>query len=254
MKIVVGNWKMDPEKISDAEKIFKGIVKEVSKTKGVEIVVCPPFLYTQHLISKTKSKKVSFGAQDVSESQKGSHTGEISAEQLANLKVKYVIVGHSERRALGETNEIVSRKINSALQSGLNIVLCVGEAERNGQEGDHLEFIKKELLDSLAGVDKRDLKKIVIAYEPIWAIGKSEEEAMKGEDLHIMNLFIKKVLSEKYGKDAGMKVRVIYGGSVTPANVEDLITKGHVDGVLPGRASRDPKAFGEIVKKVSEIK
>ena len=256
-KLVIGNWKMDPADIKSAEKILKGIIKGASKAKGAEIVVCPPALFISGLIKKTRSKKVQFGAQNVAQFEKGSHTGELSAEQLANTGVKYVIVGHSERRALGETSDMVSQKIESSLKSGLKVVLCIGEEKRDENNGAHLEFLAEELTESLSRVENlpagkagKNLKNITIAYEPIWAIGA--EEAMQPSQIHEMSIFIKKVLSEKFGPDVGRSTRIIYGGSVNSENIEDIMRNGHIDGVLPGRASRDPKEFGEIMRVVSE--
>lgn len=250
-KIVVGNWKMDPLGLKESQKILKGVLKGVSRIGNVDVIVCPPFLYTVPLVIKTRSKKFFFGAQDVAPFESGSHTGEISASQLADAGVSYVVIGHSERRALGETSDVVSQKVEQALASGMTAVLCIGEGERDEVNGKHLEFIKKELFESLKRTDKEELGHIVIAYEPIWAIGK--EEAMKPQQIHEMSIFIKRVLIERYGADAIEKVRIIYGGSVTPDNVEEIVAQGHVDGVLPGRASRDPEQFSEIVKKVSEL-
>lgn len=249
-KLVIGNWKMDPSDSKSALKIVKGVVKGLSKIKNIDVVVCPPFLFLPELVKKTRSKKLQFGAQDIAAFPEGSHTGEISGVQLKTVGTSHAIIGHSERRALGETNELIAQKVETSLQNKLHVVLCIGERRRDESNGKHLEFLKTELLESLVHVDEKELKNITIAYEPIWAIGA--EEAMHPEQIHEMSIFIKKVLSEKFGPESGMKTRIIYGGSVNSANIEEIMRDGHIDGVLPGRASRDPKEFNEIVRVVAE--
>lgn len=248
-KLVVGNWKMNPQTLEESQKIFKGIKKVFGKVKNVEVLVCPPYTYIQPLNKILEPLKL--GAQDVFFESVGSFTGEVSASMLVDAGCAYVIIGHSERRAMGETSEIVSKKIATAVKENLKIILCVGENVRD-TSGDYLEFLKNQLKDSLAGMQKRYLSNIVIAYEPVWLIGKSYGNAMSGQDVQEISIFIKKVLADIYGKDESSKNLILYGGSVAPINAKDIIEHGQVDGFLVGRQSLEPTGFNEIIKIVSE--
>ena len=170
---------------------------------------------------------------------------------VKNLGMEYVIVGHSERRALGEDDIIVSKKLNLVLNSKLNPILCVGEKERN-EEGNFLLFISEQIKNSLQGVEKKYLKNLIIAYEPIWAIGKTAQDAMDSRGVHQMHLFIKKVLKDLFDEKIAEKVAIIYGGSVELENVEDLIKNGNIDGFLIGHESLDADKFCEILKLVDK--
>jgi triosephosphate isomerase len=250
-KIVVGNWKMNPQNTDDARKIFKGIKRVTDKIKNVDVVICPSFVHT-NILSKT-SGNISVGAQDVFWEENGSFTGEVSAQMILDSGCVYVIIGHSERRSMGETNEDVAKKVFAAVGKNLKVVLCVGEKERD-QNGEYLEFLKNQITESLSKVAKRYLQNIIIAYEPVWAIGKSYSNAMSGKDVQEVSIFIKKIIADIYGKDESSKSIILYGGSVAPVNAKDIIESGQVDGFLVGRQSLEPASFGEIVKIVSQIK
>jgi triosephosphate isomerase len=189
-----------------------------------------------------------FGAQDVSYKDGEESTGETSVEMLKSAKVKYAIIGHSERRALGETGEIISQKVLQVLSAGITPIICVGEEERD-LDGDYLSFIEKEIHEALQDVPKNKLSKIVIAYEPVWSIGKGHE-ALRGYELHQMTIFIKKILAKIYDKKAAMSTPIIYGGSVDEENASDIIQEGEVSGLLIGRASLNPHVFANIVKSL----
>lgn len=251
-KTIIANWKMNPVSTKEAKKIFLGIKNTASKLKDVQTVVCPPFIYLDDLVEMYKGHRIEIGAQDVFFENKGSYTGMISPKMLKNSGVEYVILGHSERRALGEDNKTVNEKIKASIKAGLKVTLCVGERSRD-ENGKQFSFIKKELLESLEGVSKSSLKNIFIAYEPIWAISKNNKGvAMSSEDIHEMTIFIKKVLTDKFG--AGVKnAGVLYGGSVSPDNTKDILENGNVDGLLVGRASLDPKKFGEILRVSNKV-
>ncbi|TSD03224.1 MAG: triosephosphate isomerase [Parcubacteria group bacterium Athens0714_16] len=251
-KIVVANWKMSPETIDEAFEILKK-VKETAKTlKNTKLVICPPSLYANELKeSLGKSKKILFGAQNVFYEEKGAHTGEISIDMIKNLGMGYVIVGHSERRILGEDDNIVSKKINLVLNSKLNAILCIGEKERS-EEGDFLLFISEQIKNSLHGVEKKYLKNLIIAYEPIWAIGKTAEDAMDSRGVHQMHLFIKKVLKDLFDEKSSEKVAIIYGGSVELENTEELIENGNINGFLIGHESLNADKFCKILKIVDK--
>lgn len=250
-KLVVGNWKMNPQSLEEARKIFKGIRKVTDSVRGVSVAICPSFSHI-HPVGKIAGS-IAMGAQDVFWEDAGSFTGEMSAQMLRDLGCVYVIVGHSERRAMGETNEMVAKKVQAAVEKNLKVILCVGEKVRD-ENGEYLEFLKNQLTESLAKLPKRYLSSIVIAYEPVWAIGKSFNNAMSGKDMQEISIFIKKVLADAYGKDETSKNIILYGGSVAPINARDIIEAGQIDGFLVGRQSLEPVSFGEIVKIVSTVK
>ncbi len=243
-KIVIANWKMNPASGREAEKLFNGILKSVSDIKKTEIAICPPFLYLGSL--KGISKKISLGAQDSFWEDSGAFTGEVSSEMLYDIGARYVILGHSERRAMGENNLNVNKKIKGAIKSGLRPILCVGEAKRD-ENHEYLSFVRRELEESLEGVSKNSLGKVVVAYEPIWAIGAGAHPAT-AEEWREMNLFLKKILNDKFGAKAASGVRVVYGGSVDEKNARDFLEIGQADGFLVGRASLKPEKFGKIAK------
>lgn len=250
-KIVVANWKMNPQSLEDARGLFSSIKREVKKVKGVSVIVCPPFVYLEDL-SKKIEKGITIGAQDVFWENSGPFTGEVGPTMERDLGISYVIVGHSERRVLGDTDEIVSKKVFSSVKDGLTVILCVGETERD-EHGNYLETLKNQIKNSLAKFSKRYLNNLIIAYEPVWAIGKSEKEAMTGPELHGMFIFVRKVLSDMYGQEEVKKVPILYGGSVGSSNASNIVSEGQVQGLLVGRQSLDSENFREILKMVEKL-
>lgn len=247
--LVVANWKMNPESAAKAKEIFQGTRTIAKDLKNIKVVVCPPFIYLSDL-EKFNDSKLILGAQDMFWEKSGSFTGEISPGMLKGEG--YVILGHSERRALGETDEVIAKKIILAIKTGLLPILCIGEKERDIQ-GEYLHFLRKQIIDSLQKLPKRLLEKLTIAYEPIWAIGKSEEGAMKPADIHETSLFIKKVLAEIYEKKLALSVPILYGGAVSYKNAKDIIVEGEVQGLLVGHESLNIKRFGELLKNVDQF-
>ncbi|GMQ95187.1 MAG: triose-phosphate isomerase [Patescibacteria group bacterium] len=245
-KIIIGNWKMAPKEAREARRVFGAIKKTAGGLRGVQTVVCPPYIYISELIRQVSGHRCVMGAQDCFWSEEQAHTGEISASMLANMGVRYVIVGHSERRALGETNEEVAKKVAAVLKAGLTAVLCVGESERD-EHGNYTAFIKTQIQESLSSMRKSSLENIIIAYEPIWAIGKSAQRAASVEDAIEVSILIKKVLSDMFHTEGAMNVPILYGGSVNPHNAEGFLGGGGIDGLLVGRASLDAPAFSEIL-------
>ncbi len=243
--LIVGNWKMNPGNIKKAEEIFLAIKDSAKSLKNTKVVICPPFVYLNDLEKKALSSKISLGAQDVFWENNGSFTGEISPEMLKGES--YVILGHSERREIGETDEMVSKKISSALKAKLIPIVCIGEKERD-EHGEYLLFLKNQIVNSLAKISKLQLAKIILAYEPVWAIGK--KEAMQVTEIHEMTIFIKKVLSEITKSKNIFEIPVLYGGSVNHSNAKEIITLGEVDGLLVGRESLEPKKFGLLLKNL----
>ena len=251
-KIVIGNWKMNPLSLKEAEKLFTNIAKSISGVRKTEVVICPPFLYLEKLKSiGWRTKKISLGAQDVfwgnPPAGGGAYTGEVSADMLYNIGVKYIIVGHSERRAMNESNSDINKKIKASLSAGLRPILCVGENVRD-ENHEYFNVVKTQLTKCLDGISKNSISKVIIAYEPIWAISSTQnrKNAMP-EDSKEMTIFIRKILSDKFGSEAS-KIRIIYGGSANEKDAEDFLKNGGVDGLLPGRASLDPKKFSQIIK------
>jgi len=249
-KLIIANWKMNPKTSSEALRVLKASKEALSLTKYVDVVVCAPSLFTGLITKGAKKKSLSFGLQNIHSETEGAFTGELSADMGKSLGVTFSIVGHSERRALGENNEFVAKKVAQLLKNGMTPILCVGENERD-EHGHYLEVLKQELLGSLIGISKKAISKIVIAYEPIWAIGKTGSEAMDAHGLHQTALFIRKVLIDNFGNDA-QEVRVLYGGSVAPENAGSLVKNGEVDGLLVGHQSLVAKNFKQILSEVDK--
>ena len=237
-KIIVGNWKMNPLTENEAVKLAKA-----SDVSGV--VLCVPFIFLS--VVKKVLKKAKFGAQDSFYEKGGAYTGEISPEMLYKIGAKYVILGHSERRSTGENNLEINKKLRATISVGLIPILCVGEKERD-ENHEYLNFIKKQLEECTTGISKDNVSKIIIAYEPVWAIGKSAQREATPEEFREMSIFIRKILSDKFGAKMIEKLQIIYGGSVHPENAEDFLKAGAADGFLVGRDSLDPKKFSEIIK------
>lgn len=248
-KLIVGNWKMNPVEEYKARDIVKQVKRASDKLKRSEVVICPPYLYLP-LFAKAKGKNFKMGSQNAHHELSGSFTGEVSFSQVYQFGVRFVIVGHSERRKMGETDEMVNSKVKSVINSGMSAIICVGESARD-TNGDYLDLIKNQIRNALNDVPKKLLGNIVIAYEPIWAIGA--KEAMSPRDLHEMTIYIKKVLNDTFGF-VSEDVRIIYGGSVDKVNADTLIQEGNVSGFLVGRQSLVPKDFIEIMKLVDEVK
>ncbi len=240
---------MNPATLKDVEAIIKGTVGATKKLSNVTTVVCPPFVYTQYVLSKNGKGIVAIGAQNISTEQKGSYTGEVAAPMLAGLGVTHTIIGHSERRKMGETDEAVNKKVLVALASKITPIICIGETTRD-DEGKYLSVIKDQIHQALNGVSKANLSKIVIAYEPVWAIGAAT--AMDAHDIHQMSIFIKKTLIELYVTKS-VSVPLLYGGAVEPGNALGIMKDGEVDGLLVGRQGLDPKSFGEILAIANSI-
>lgn len=243
---------MNPLTERDAEKLYGGIAKEISKIKKTDIVICPPFIYlptfAKASVGKGKIKKlISLGAQDAFWGETGAFTGEVSSEMIANIGAKYVILGHSERRAFGESNEVINKKLKATISSGLSPILCIGENDRD-ENHEYFNFVKNQLLACINGVPKNLLYKIIIAYEPVWAISTTlnRRDAVPADSKE-MTIFIRKIISDKLG--GGMKMpKIVYGGSVNNKDAGEFFEYGGVDGLLVGKASLDVKKFTDIVK------
>ena len=242
-KLIVANWKMNPTTEKEAVVIAKKISTNLKLVKNKNsVIICPPVIYLKSL--RAISKSILLGAQTMSSELSGAHTGEISSSMIRSLGASYVILGHSEVRARGEENTVVAQKIALALKSKLIPILCVGEKVRD-TSGTYLHEVREQLVASLVGITKNVLSSVVIAYEPVWAIGKDATRAPTVDEVREMTLFIKKTLAEIAKSKTILSTPVLYGGSVDENNALELSFAG-IDGLLVGRASLDPKKFAKI--------
>ena len=238
---------MNPSTLREAKEIFGGIKKSALKLKKTQIVVCAPFVYLSELKRMFKGKQLALGGQDCFAEEKGEWTGAVSVTMLKSVGADFVLTGHSERRALGESDELINQKIKLALKRKLTIVLCVGENSRD-EEGKYFAFLERQILAGLQGVNKTFLKKILIAYEPLWAIGKNARKIIAVAELEQVSIFIRKILADKYGVANFNQIEILYGGSVDDKNAEELLRGGGIAGFLVGRAGLDAEKFGRILK------
>ena len=253
MKLIVGNWKMYPKTLIEAKEIFAGEKKVARTMNKAKTVICPPHLFVATLAQSTLGTKgLSIGAQNVFFEDEGARTGETSPVQAASVGATYVILGHSERRALGETDQLVAEKSIAANKAKLTVILCVGEKTRD-EAGSYWSEVRQQLRASLLGFSKNESKRLVIAYEPIWAIGANAVRPATPEDFHEMSILIKRHLVEQFGKVAGFRVPILYGGSVDEKNAAGFLKEGGADGLLVGRVSLDPSRFGAIMKLADKI-
>ena len=242
--IIVANWTMNPQTLAEAKALFNVIKKSASGAKDLEIVICPPFPFITNFQSQILNLKL--GAQDCFWEEAGAFTGEVSPVMLKNLGCEYVILGHSERILAGETRKMVNKKIKAVLASKLKVILCVGETKE--QRGEELanKVIKEELKQSLRGVDFKFSSQLIIAYEPIWAIGEKDScdiaTAIQARGQ------IKKFLAKIFKRSLAEKIKIIYGGSVTGANARDFVSVAGFKGILVGTASLDNEEFTKIIK------
>ena len=245
--LVVGNWKMNPATFREAKLLFEATKKAADTAKGVSIVVAPPSIYMREL-SKGYRGRIAFAVQNANAETTGAHTGEISFAMAKDAHATYGIIGHAERRSAGETNEDTKLKVKTALAEGLTPILCVGETAR-GTSGAHFAFVRDQLRIGLSDVSTPSLKKVIIAYEPVWAIGAAS--AMSPRDMHEMSIFIRKCIFEVHGESAH-SVRVLYGGSIDATNAPAMLAEGDVHGLLVGRASADASHVRDLLQAIGD--
>jgi len=249
-KLIVGNWKMHPASAEDAKRIARRARTVAAKLLRTNVVICPPFPFIFAASSRKPAANFRLGAQSVSIEETGAHTGQVSAGMVRSLGAEYAIVGHSEERAAGDTDQIISRKIARILDAGMTAIVCVGDGSRT-EDGAHFDHIKNQIRDSLAGIPAEKTSRIVLAYEPIWAIGA--KEPMSSADIHETAIFVKKTFADIFGPEAGLKVKVLYGGAVNFRNAAEIIQAGQVDGLLVGHESVNMPGFVELLKAVDHI-
>ncbi len=248
-KIIVANWKMNPPTIAEARILFAKEKRIGSRLEQTQTVICPPFVYLG-LFANAGTSRVALGAQDAHYTNSGRATGAVSPEMLSDIGVSYVIVGHSERRMLGETDEVIAKKVSAVIHDGLKAIVCVGERERDS-DGRYFEQLKGQLKASLYGLTRREFTDLIIAYEPVWAIGKSAKDAMSPRDVHETSIFIRKVLTDAYDSDTAFLPPILYGGSVEEANTSAILVEGGVSGLLVGQKSLNAEEFGKILKRAN---
>lgn len=244
--IIAGNWKLNKTP-KEAIQLIAELKRELVDVSGVDIVVCPPFVDLSDVIEELIDHDIAVGAQNVYWVDSGAFTGEISAPMLKSMGVTYVIIGHSERRQFfGETNETVAKRIRACLNHQLTPIVCVGENLTQREANLTFDVIKDHVSGSLAGFSASEVKKMVIAYEPVWAIGTGKTATpAQAQEVHE---YIRQLLGKTYDVDVAASVRIQYGGSVTPENIESLISQPDIDGALVGGASLKAPSFAAIVK------
>ncbi len=243
--ILAGNWKMNKTS-AEARDLAQKLFPLVSGVKDREIVLGPPFTALHSVSESIKGTNISLSAQNMHWEDKGAFTGEISAEMLLDLGCKYVIIGHSERRQyFGETDETVNKKVKQALKKGLLPIMCVGETLAEREAGKLNDIIKRQVSGGLNGISAEDMKKVVIAYEPVWAIGTGKTATP--EQANEVHALIRQTVKSLYGGEIAEALRIQYGGSVTPDNVSSLMAKPDIDGALVGGASLKPESFAALV-------
>lgn len=245
-RFIAGNWKMNKTN-QEAIELVEGLVKELSGINNVDIVVCPPFTALSDVKSVIDGSNIALGAQNMYFKEKGAFTGEISPLMLKDIGCEYVILGHSERRGIfGEKSDLIEKKVISAFDHGLTPILCVGETLSEREAGDTFKVVEGELRNELKNLSKEQMKKIVIAYEPIWAIGTGKS-ATSSDAKEVID-FIRKILADMFDDEVKDSVRILYGGSVKPDNISSFMKEETIDGALVGGASLKVDSFSAIVK------
>lgn len=244
--IIAGNWKMNTS-IDEAVKLVEDLKSEVANVTDVEVVVCPPFTHLSVIKEKVSGSNISLGAQNVSVNDNGAYTGEISIEMLKEIGCDYVVLGHSERRQyFNESDQFINSKVKKVLASGLKPIICVGEKLEEREKNITSDIITKQIKGCLEGLSESDMRKCVIAYEPVWAIGTGKTASNdQAQEVHKL---IRDLLTKLFSESLSQEIRIQYGGSVKPDNVDGLMSEKDIDGALVGGAALKADSFGAIVK------
>lgn len=244
--IIAGNWKMHKTS-SETREFIQDFLNNFTGLENVEVVVCPPFTSLEGAATLLRGSNIKLGAQNVHYEKSGAFTGEIAPDMLKDLGVDYCIIGHSERRQyFGETDETVNKKVKAVLEVGIIPIMCVGETLSERENGETESVCKRQVVEGLKGLTAEEIKKVVIAYEPVWAIGTGKSATKEDADETIG--FIRKVIEEMAGKEVADAIRIQYGGSVKPENITSYMEMPQIDGALVGGASLQVKSFLEIAK------
>jgi triosephosphate isomerase len=244
--IIAGNWKMN-KTVAEGLDLVSGLKRELSNVKEVDIVVCPPFTALSEVSKAILNTNIRLGAQDMSEHNFGAYTGEIAAGMLKEFSVRYVILGHSERRQYQrESNELVARKALAAHAASLKPIVCVGETLSEREAGKTEKVLETQVRGSLAGLTQQQMEETIVAYEPVWAVGTGKTaKASQAQEAH---LFIRRLVGQIYDETVARRTRIQYGGSVKATNARELMSQPDVDGALVGGASLEERNFADIVK------
>ena len=246
LPFIAGNWKMN-KTVGEALDLVKQLKTSVSRIEGVEVAVAPPFTALYAVRKELEGSPIRLAAQNLYWEEKGAYTGEVSPPMLKEVGCHYVILGHSERRQFfGETDESVNRRIKAALSQDLGVIFCIGETLKEREEGKTFSVIERQVTGGLKDVGEEEMKKIAVAYEPVWAIGTGKTATPEqAEEVH---RFIREKLGKLFSREIAEGVRIQYGGSVTPDNIKGLMGKENIDGALVGGASLKSDTFSKIVR------
>ncbi|WP_313113743.1 triose-phosphate isomerase [Aequorivita sediminis] len=243
-KIVAGNWKMNND-LAQTETFLVNLKKQIFP-EDVAVMIAPAFTNLSHAFTSMREHPVSIVAQNMHQSEEGAFTGEVSAKMLKSVGVNTVILGHSERRAyFNEDSQLLAEKVNTALKNEMTVIYCIGEELEDRKSGNHFNLVKNQLTEGLFHLSSDDWDNIVIAYEPVWAIGTGETASP--EQAQEIHKFIRETIAEKYSKDIADKVSILYGGSVKPSNAVEIFSQADVDGGLIGGAALKVDSFMDIV-------
>ncbi len=249
-KIVAGNWKMNND-VEETKSLVKGIRKAIKRLPlaNTRVLVSPTFVNLTSAIKKAKKSNIEVVAQNMHQENNGAFTGEISADMLKNIGIETVIIGHSERRSIfGETDELLAKKVNQAIQNDMEVIFCFGEQLEDRKSDNHFTVVQHQLEHGLFHLEAIAWNQIVLAYEPVWAIGTGETASP--EQAQEMHAFIRKLLQEKYNTNVADNTSILYGGSVKPSNANEIFSKQDVDGGLIGGASLNVEDFTKIIKAI----
>ena len=251
-KLIAGNWKMNKTS-ADGVALARDLVIAVGKQSDVEVIVCPPFTAIEAVGKALEGSNVKLGAQNMHFEASGAFTGEISAPMLRAIFATHVILGHSERRTLfGETDELVNKKVLTALKNQLRPIFCIGETLAERESGSTLKVVQTQVERGLEGVSKDLAASLVVAYEPVWAIGTGKVATT--EQAQEVHAFIRSLLTKLFTEPVAQKVRILYGGSMKPANAPELLAQKDIDGGLIGGASLESRSFVELVTAAAAVK
>jgi triosephosphate isomerase len=244
--IIAGNWKMN-KTVAEGLDLAQGLKRELANVKEVDIVICPPFTSLSEISKEIMHTSIRLGAQNMSEHHYGAYTGEIAAGMLKEFLVRYVILGHSERRQFQkESDELISKKAVAAHAAQIKPIVCVGETLEEREAGNTEKIVERQLKGSLAGITTEQMEETIIAYEPVWAIGTGKTASP--EQAQEVHAFIRKKLTFIFSEQVAKRVRIQYGGSVKPQNARELMGQPDVDGALVGGASLEIRSFSDIIK------
>jgi triosephosphate isomerase (TIM) len=244
-KVIAGNWKMNND-LNESQKLVSGIISGLGNDDKCDVIVCPPFTSLAEVNSLIKSTQIKLGAQNMFYEDNGAYTGEISASMLKSVGCDYIILGHSERRTIfGETDETINRKIRKAIQSGLKVIFCIGEILPQREQGITNDVVKAQVIKGLNGVTPEEIKSVIIAYEPVWAIGTGKTATP--EQAQEVHAFIRELVTKNYSSTVADELIIQYGGSVKPDNARELLSQPDIDGALVGGACLKADSFLGII-------